>query len=171
MIYEKNSLDRSLNQLFTAIHQVQTKPVNPLYTHLPTTITVKIADIPVSMVLSPRSTQIDEVWAHWGEIEHGSSVEDEEDESDGDWVDGPKFSDLRVEPWQTLLLIDDDAAEDAHEISRALVGLGVSEIGVDVDVSEGTSSAPMLSRQESSAEEDEGLLMKSLIETCDVSKR
>jgi hypothetical protein len=168
ILYENNSLDRSLNQLFTALHDLQTKPANPLYSHLPTTITINLVDMPISMVLSPRSQDHDEAWAHWGEIDGVSSGEEDED-SEAGWE--AKAPDFRVEPWQTLLLVDDDATEKAHEISRALVGLGVEGVEVEVDDAEQTPTFSRRDSKDTSAEEDEGLLMKAIIEACDVTKR
>jgi hypothetical protein len=43
------------------------------------------------------------------------------DDSDSeDAYGGVKSMDLHIEPWQTLLLLEDDAASKAQEISRAL---------------------------------------------------
>jgi len=168
MVYEKYSLDRALNQLFIAIQQFRTKPSNPLYSHLPNSITVNLADIPISMVLSPQSVETDEAWAHWGERDDLSSSDDEVSEMG--WDASMKQLDLRVEPWQTLLLIDEDATEKAGEISTSMVGLGIGRR--ILDESEKTSPMPMSrgASRERSMEEDEGLLMRSLIGACDVSK-
>jgi hypothetical protein len=163
--YERFSLDRALNQLFTAIYQLQTKPSNPLHAHLPTTLTVSLADLPISMVLSPQTTEGDESWAHWGE--RGDELlleEDDDDDENSDWENAkPGSGDLRIEPWQTLLLI-----------SNALIGLGVGVSGSLGDESSVNSPLiPMGDRRESKGtaiEEDEGVLMKALIEGCDVTK-
>jgi len=167
IVYEKNPLDRALNQLFTAIHKLRSKPANPLYSYLPTTMTVNLVDIPISMVLSPRSNVSDEHWAHWGELEEQSSADDS-DSDDG--LERRKTSDLRIEPWQTLLLIQDDAAEKAEEISRTLVGLGLDGRERDED-STPSGGSRRGSKELASAEEDEGLLMENLIKECRVTKR
>ena len=165
-------MDRSLNQLFTAIHEVRTRLPNPLYCHLPTTFTVNLADLPISIILSPKSRGDEDEWMRW-EAEEASSISD--DDSEDDWKDVPKTADFRVEVWRTLLLVDEDTVSNAEQISRALVGLGVSDVETDVDGS--VTSSPLLttgrrdSKELTSAEEDEGLLMKALIEACDVTKR
>ena len=155
MSYESSSLDRSLNELFLALHQLRSRPTNPLYSYLPTTITARLVDLPSSIVLSPRSTETDESWAHWGEMDDVSDIEDEAS-------DPGEQSDLRVEPWQTILLLDDDAVDRAGEMSMALVGPG-ADAGSD-------EASPAFPSRRSSLEEDESLLMKALIEACDVSK-
>jgi len=162
-VYEKSSLDRSLNQLFQAIDQLRNKPSIPLYSHLPATITVNLADVPVSMVLSPRLSEKDEAWAVLGEVDDQSSSDEEE--SEFIWEESTKQPGMKVEPWQTLLLVDENPKEKSHNISSALVGLGVR----------GSPDAPLHQvprkpSKETSLEEDEDVLMKSLIEACDVSK-
>lgn len=124
------------------------------------------------MILSPRSTKNDEAWAHWGERDDQSSVDDSDSE---DAYGGVKSMDLHIEPWQTLLLLEDDAASKAQEISRALVGLGMANVGLEEDYEDNEPTPMVGSRRDSkdthTAEEDEGLLMKNLIESCDVTKR
>jgi hypothetical protein len=170
MIYERNPLDRALNQLFTKLHQLRTKPANPLYSYLPTTLNVNLHDIPIAINLSPRSAKADEHWAHWGERDELSSVEDSDSEAGHN---DSKIPDFRVEPWQALLLIDDDATEKAEEISRDLVGLGVSNVSTGEDGDGDTSLVDSRrgSKDATSAEEDEGLLLRALIEACDPSQR
>jgi hypothetical protein len=170
MIYERNPLDRGLNQLFTKLHQLRSKPANPLYSYLPSTVNVNLHDIPISMSLSPRSTKNDEHWAHWGERDELSSVDDSDSEAG---INESKAPDFRVEPWQALLLIDDDATEKAEEISRDLVGLGVSDVSTG-DEGDGNTSvvdSRRGSKDANSAEEDEGLLLRALIEASDPSQR
>jgi hypothetical protein len=87
---------------------------------------------------------------------------------------------VRVEPWQTLLLVEDRAKERARETAAAVVGLGnwtptrpKSGWGDDEEDDEAIRRAAGGSRRgskEAQAEEDEGNLMKALIEACDVSK-
>ncbi|ORX39153.1 nitrogen permease regulator of amino acid transport activity 3-domain-containing protein [Kockovaella imperatae] len=166
MLYERSSLDRALNQLFASIYQYQRRPKNPLYSSLPTTITVSLGSVPISMILSSRTKEVDEAWAHWGEIDDVSDVSSED--SDAGHGDDIRSRDLRVEPWNTLLLIDDDAVEQAQEISRSLVGLG---IGVGDPGQDEAPPTAVFGRRGSKEEEDEGHLMKSLIGACDVSKR
>ncbi|ORY33121.1 nitrogen permease regulator of amino acid transport activity 3-domain-containing protein [Naematelia encephala] len=184
LCYERCVLDRTLSQLYFAIRGYQDKPANPLYSYLPTTLTVSLDDIPISMVLSPRSSETDEAWAHWGEMDDASDTSslssgDTWDRAGtgvvpallGDYSSSTRQSGLRVHPWQTLLLIDDDAVDKALEISTALVGLG---LGAGITDETGTLSTLALESRrgskETSLEEDEGLLIKTLIEACDVTK-
>ena len=71
------------------------------------------------------------------------------------------------------MLIDDDAAEKADEISRDLVGLGVSDntTGEDGDGDTSLLGSRRGSKDATSAEEDEGLLLRALIEASDPSQR
>ena len=164
-------MDRSLIHLFNAIHNLRIRPENPLHSYLPTTLTVNVGELPISMILSPRSLTNDEDWAHWGQMNDGSLIDD----SDSDSEDGMNKSDtLRIDPWKSLLLVDDDAASKAHEISRALIGVGMGITGPEEDDED--EKTPMGgsrrgSKDMSTAEEDEGLLMKAVIEACDVTRK
>jgi hypothetical protein len=149
--------------------------VNPLNANLPTTIRASLADIHFPIVLSPRNSQNDEAWARWGEMDDHSSLSSwSEDEDDGlvqvaaEGV-GSKTPDFKVEPWQTLLLLDERAAEKSEEIAQGLYGLGVV---VTPRASSGLVSTDdsRRSSKDTSAEGEEGDLLKTLIEACDVSK-
>jgi len=168
MFYEKFSLDRSLNDSLVAIKSLHTEPRNPHYSRLPTTIQVNLDDLPISMVLSPAATRSDEDWTHTREVDDVSASSD--DESELAFEEVPKQLDLRVEPFQTLLLIDDDSADSVKGISTRLIGLGVRNDSLD----ESDGPSPMVrsrrGSKDTSLEEDEGILMRSLIEACDVSK-
>jgi hypothetical protein len=182
--YETFSLDRALNQLYTAIHDLNKKPSNPLHAHLPTSFTVSLCDLPITMVLSPRSTEGDEAWAHWGDLGEGEglSIDDdveEEDETLSEWEGNARVGggDLRIEPWQTLLLVEEGTVARALEISNELVGLGVglTPSGRSSNGEDSETVTPDIDRRSSAraggtAEEDEGVLMKALIEACDVTK-
>lgn len=179
IIYDKNPLDRALHQLFHAIHRLRTKPPNTHYSYLPMTFTTTLSDITINMSLPPSASKTDDEWVHNGELEDDSSADDDSDSDDGGLQarlrrhrimhDEP---DIKVAPWYTLLLMDDDAAENAHDIAKAVVGLGLNDVDV---IEESGEQTPVIydSRRGSrdvSAEEDEGFLMKSLIEACDVTK-
>jgi hypothetical protein len=180
IVYEKCSLDRSLNQLYAEIYQLQNRAANPLYANLPTTISASLADITFPIVLSPKSAETDEAWAHWGEIDDHNSLSSLSD--DEDWNDAlvqvppggisSKAPDFKVEPWQTLLLLDDRAAEKSEEIAQGLYGLGVVVSASASRASSGLVSASDSRRgsKDTSTEENEGGLLKTLIEACDVSK-
>jgi len=180
IVYEKCSLDRSLNQLYAEIYQLQNRAANPLYANLPTTISASLADITFPIILSPKSTETDEAWAHWGEIDDHDSLSSLSD--DEDWNDAlvklppggisSKTPDFKVEPWQTLLLLDDRAAEKSEEIAQGLYGLGVVVSNPASRASSGLTSVDdsRRSSKDTSAEGDEGGLLKTLIEACDVSK-
>jgi hypothetical protein len=180
IVYDKCSLDRSLNQLYAEIYQLQHRAANPLYANLPTTISASLADITFPIILSPKSAETDEAWAHWGEVDDHDSLSSLSD--DEDWNDAlvqlppggisSKTPDFKVEPWQTLLLLDDRAAEKSDEIAQGLYGLGVVVSGSTSRQSSGLTSASESRRdsKDTSAEGDEGELLKTLIEACDVSK-
>lgn len=180
LVYDKCSLDRSLNQLYAEIYQLQNRAPNPLYANLPTTITASIGDIPFSITLSPQRFETDEAWAHWGEIDDHSSLSSLSD--DEDWNDAlvhlppggitSKSPDFKVDPWQTLLLLDDKAYERSDEIAQALYGLGLVVSAANSRHSSTVTSGSESRRgsKENSNEGDEGQLMKSLIESCDVSR-
>jgi hypothetical protein len=180
MIYRSSPLERSLTNLFYSLYKYQTAPANPLYAHLPMTITVPLADMAVSMVLSPKSGESDESWAHWGEMDEDAS--DTSSELSGDWIggmmdvmSGNKGSEIRVEPWQTLLLLEEDAAEKAGEMANALVGLGLGFQSSQGEESRTVSPVAEFNTsrrgsKDTSAEEDEKALMQALIQACDVSK-
>lgn len=161
MAIERSPLARSLNQLYNAIHQLQTTPINPLLAHLPTTLSVNVADIPVNIVISPRSTEGDEAWAQWGEVDELSNSSESEDSDvfSDRMVSRVKSDNLRVEPWQTLLMIDNQAP---GKVSSEVMGLGI-----DVDVGDSTNGER---RGSSGEEEDERNLLKALIEELTVNK-
>ncbi|WWD06885.1 hypothetical protein V865_004982 [Kwoniella europaea PYCC6329] len=170
-LYANVPLDRNLNSLFLRLHQLKTQPANPLHSYLPTTITTHLADMTINTVLSPKVVDADEAWAHWGEMDEYSESEGS-DSDDEDWDDPTtpiRRPELRVEPWQTLLLIDDNATERASEISTAIIGLGVGMEGQNSSIpgDRRGSKGTIATTQD---QEDEQQLMKSLIEACDVTK-
>lgn len=176
LVYEKSSLDRAMNRLLIAIRDLQRKPLNPLYSFLPTTITVHLADLPISMVLSPRVTESDEAWAQWGDIDDYSDSDDEEDSEigledrlSGRVMSGTKHPDLRVEPWQTLLLLQGDADTVAREVTDAVMGMA-GDLD-EPDIVAGAVIGPRRASGGPTAEEGEALMLKQLIEACDVNKR
>ncbi|KAK4688354.1 nitrogen permease regulator 3, partial [Tremellales sp. Uapishka_1] len=161
-----SSLAKSLFALFNMIWELKSAPINPLYSHLPMTTSIQVSDIPVSMVISPRSTDNHESWNSWGEIEEGSEDSDESisDDDSVSHTKRAKLVDLRVEPWQTLLLIEDDPSK--------LLGLGVTPAeSTTTPSSPGSATERRNSRSTwTGDEEDEGALEKALITACDVSK-
>ncbi|WVF65410.1 hypothetical protein IAT40_000137 [Kwoniella sp. CBS 6097] len=170
-LYANIPLDRNLNMLYLRLHQLKNRPANPLHSYLPTTITTHLTDMTIHMVLSPRSVDADEAWAHWGERDDVSDS-DSSDSDDDDWDDPTaaiKRPELRIEPWQTLLLVDDDALHRADEISQAIIGLGIGmeEQTLIPGDRRGSKATTIATTQ---AEEDETALMKALIEACDVTK-
>ncbi|WWC91075.1 uncharacterized protein L201_006016 [Kwoniella dendrophila CBS 6074] len=176
-MYANMPLDRSLNSLYLRLHQLKNQPSNPLHSYLPTTITTQLADMTVHTILSPKVSDADEAWAHWGEIEDQQSESEISDSDDEDYYDDLttpiRRPELKVEPWQTLLLIDEDAAKRATEISTAIIGLGVGMEGQNITNtnpygSERRGSKPTLVTAQD--QEDETQLMKQLIQACDVTK-
>lgn len=181
-MYRTNPLERALQDLSFNLWKFRTSPVNPLYMHLPSTITIHLADLPISMVLSPKTGVTDESWAHWGSEEQGyDAASSTSSDSERDFYLGgeKKGREMRVEPWQTLLLIEDKAKERAKEVATAVVGRGSwtpTQPRPGQDEDDGNNSpvlAAMGSRRgskETQAEEDETNLMKALIEACDVTR-
>ncbi|WVQ81127.1 hypothetical protein IAT38_003249 [Cryptococcus sp. DSM 104549] len=173
-----SQIDRTLNYLYLRLHQLRTQPANGLHSSLPTTITNHLADMTIQTVLSPRPVNADESWAHWGEMD-GALSESESESSEDDYYDDPtagiRRPELVINPWQTLLLVDDDAAGKADEISFAIIGLSgveeeVASLGLSPGVVKGRPRRGSRVTLESTAEEDERALMKDLIEACDVTK-
>ncbi|KAK8844116.1 hypothetical protein IAR55_006910 [Kwoniella newhampshirensis] len=167
------ALDRTLNTLYLQLHQLRTQPTNALHSYLPTTFTTNLCDMTVQTILSTRAANAEEEWAHWGEIDESS--DSETSESDGeDWDEvgagggGGKKHEIKVHPWQTLLLIDDDASQRANEISLAIIGLGIGADDSTGGAGERRGSKATIAT--TTAEEDETALMKALIEACDVTK-
>ncbi|WWC72973.1 uncharacterized protein I206_106937 [Kwoniella pini CBS 10737] len=171
-LYANLPLDRSLNSLFLRLHQLKNRPANPLHSYLPTTITTHMGDMTIHTVLSPKTVDADEAWAHWGEMdEHSESEVSDSDESEWDDPTTPiRRPELRVEPWQTLLLIDDDATQRADEISTAIIGLGVGMESQSLSTIAGERRGSKATTATMQDQEDETQLMKALIEACDVTK-
>jgi hypothetical protein len=64
---------------------------------------------------------------------------------------------VTIEPWHTLLLLEDDTKIMARQVAAAIVG--------------GDAPASHESRRGSQVEEDEVNLMTALIQACDVTKQ
>lgn len=179
LIYDKNPLQRALHQLFYSIHRLRNKPPNSHYSFLPMTFTATLADITINVSLPAASSKTDDDWVHFGEFEEEDSADEDSDSDDGALHSRMKrhrltheMSDIKVAPWFTLLLMDDDAVENAHSIAKAVVGMTIAETELAESTGDQTPMA-LDSRRGSkdvTAEEDEGYLMKSLIEACDVTK-
>lgn len=180
IVYDKCALDRSLNRLYLEIYKLQNRAPNPLYANLPSTITTKLAEIPIAITLSPQQVETDEAWAHWGEIDDHSSLSSLSD--DEEWNEAlvhqppggitSKSPDFRVDPWETLLMLNDSDREDPETIAEEVYGLGIV-MPVERNSSTATSGSGSGSRRgskDSSAEGDERHLMTALIEACDVSR-
>ena len=181
-MYRGNPLERALQDLSYNLWKFRTSPVNPLYTHLPTTVTINLAELPISMVLSPQTGTSDESWAHWGSGGHGHEHEydaesDTSSEHSGDLLSKP-HREMRVEPWQTLLLVDDRAKERSKDVAAAVLGVGTWTPTRTNGEQNMLLDSPVLAAglgsrrgsKEEQAEEDETNLMRALIEACDVTK-
>jgi len=140
----------------------------------------------VNMVLSPGEGSDEEAWAHWGEM----NAEDQESDTDSDesdaWIQdllegGTKNSnEIRIEPWRTLLLLDENAVAKAAELAHVLVGSSTNSAvntgGAAPTTENSGLNSPIMGMssrrgsKETSTEEDESALMKALIEACDVTK-
>ncbi|WVQ93083.1 hypothetical protein IAU59_000147 [Kwoniella sp. CBS 9459] len=128
-------------------------------------------NLPLDRNLNTLSVDADEAWAHWGERDDLSDSGDS-DSDDDEWDDPTaaiKRPELKIEPWQTLLLVDDDALYRADQISQAIIGLGIGmeEQTLIPGERRGSKATTVVTSQ---AEEDETALMKALIEACDVTK-
>ena len=182
IVYDKCALDRSLNRLYLEIYKLQNRAPNPLYANLPSTITTKLAEIPIAITLSAQRIETDEAWAHWGEIDDHSSLSSLSD--DEDWNEAlvhqpaggitSKSSDFKVDPWQTLLMLNDKNREDPEAIAEELYGLGIvmpaSRESSTATAISGDSSGSRRGSKDSSHEGDERHLMATFIEACDVSR-
>ena len=180
IVYDKCALDRSLNRLYLEIYKLQNRAPNPLYANLPSTITTKLAEIPIAITLSAQRVETDEAWAHWGEIDDHSSLSSLSD--DEDWNEAlvhqpaggitSKSPDFKVDPWQTLLMLNDNTREDPESIAEELYGLGIV-MPASRNSSTATSGSGSGSRRDSkdsNAEGDERHLMTTFIESCDISR-
>lgn len=109
----------------------------------------------------------------WGELADLSDSDDSASEAFTEERLMPAASHapvLRVEPWQTLLLLDENAGQNAGEITDNLMGLAI--VGTSLGGTDPVRPMPPMIRRDSggTAEEDEGVLIKALIEACDVSR-
>jgi hypothetical protein len=174
-IIETCPLARSLNQLYNAIHQMKQQPANPLYAHLPTTLTINVAYMPVDITVAPRAPEADEAWAHWGEKEDATMSDDGQSDT---WSEGlvthPNGAlmvvqaELKVDPWQTLLLLESEEAAAGHRgVSTDLMGLGIHDAA---DPEEESIVSPKASASRRGSDSDEAVLMSNLIAACDVSR-
>ncbi|EIW66106.1 hypothetical protein TREMEDRAFT_35553 [Tremella mesenterica DSM 1558] len=175
-IFQENfSLNRALNSLFYELHQLRHKPTTPLYSYFPNIIRVHVADIPLSMIISPRlddQEETDQSYSYPRSDLKNSDVdseefEDDDEEEEDTWEDAwgethvKRRRKVRVEPWQTLLLLDDDVKR-SDKILGELIG-GIQERDVGGRESLGTEWSWM-------SDLGEAQLMKAFIDACDVTK-
>ncbi|KAL1407680.1 Nitrogen permease regulator 3 [Vanrija albida] len=148
-VIEVSDLGRSLHELFNALHKIKHKPLNSLFSHLSTTLTVNVGTIPVTIVVPPRSTDTDAVRAAQEDDDDSASSDSDSDDGFAGLVIGPdgsliaKQPELRVEPWQTLLILDQDEAGDSRDV---------------------------VPRRGSKSQLAEDELINALLSACDVSK-
>ncbi|WVN88013.1 uncharacterized protein L203_103211 [Cryptococcus depauperatus CBS 7841] len=177
-------VERTLSYLYLRLHKFRNQPVNGFHSYLPTTITNHLANITIHSVLSPKPINTDEAWAHWGEMENMMSDYSDE-ESEDDWgmpLVGIRKSELTVRPWQTLLLLETDDSQKQDAISFGIAGLPAEteDYGNTIDGGQKSPSKNSKSRRGSRTtkytnedcgqENDEMVLIKTLIEACDVTK-
>ena len=137
------------------------------------TISFHIADVPVTMVLSRRPVDDSDAWAQWGELDNQDQDSIDSEDQEDDLFDEMPGSDLVVQPWQTLLLIDD---ETVSVVQNALIGLGMTGFAEAVDSSgiiDQTINSVDSSRRPSKAstfEAEDSALLHALITACDATK-
>ena len=192
----KFPLAASCNALHYELHQLRHRPSTPLYSHFPSIITIDVGSIPVTMMISPPGVrgqeEDDDVHLRLDNQDADDLSSDSDDDDDDDWNDSsqyngnyePRTVKIRVEPWQTLLLLDDRSSKSADQIWTEMVGLGIDTEG-QANNSISPALAPLQNvptaygaRRDSVAGtvgtaatiETEGALMRALIDACDVSK-
>ena len=101
-MYHYNPLEHALQDLALALHNYRHTPINPLYSHLPTAITVELAGTAISMTVAPRYEQVIEPWARWDTIKDDDASSIISSDTD-DFAD---LGDVDIQPWQTLLLVE-----------------------------------------------------------------
>jgi len=145
---EKSELAQSLHELFSALHKIKGKPLNTHFTAMPTTLAINVGSMPISIAVPPRQLTAE------GTVMLDNS-DSSDDSSDDEWAlvtgpDGIRFGKqphLSVEPWQTLLMLQED--EDAVASMVA-----VRESG----------------RRNSKSQQEEDELQANLIRACDITK-
>jgi hypothetical protein len=173
-MYHYNPLEHALQDLALALHNHRHTPVNPLYSHLPSTLSVDLSGTGISMTLAPRYEQMTEPWARWDATREDDAESSISSNNDND--DFADLGDIDIQPWQTLLLVDNDTKLRAKEVASLIVGTTGQATGVNRASisSSGRSSSPSAAatevRRESHSEEDETVLMTALILACDVTK-
>lgn len=139
-----------MHELFSAMHKIKLKPMNTLFVTMPTTVTVNVGSVPITIVIPPTHRDAEGPVAMTNSYESDSSDDDSDDEWAG--VTGPdgllvsKQPHLRVQPWQTLLMLDDEggAAHAAPQDARP--------------------------RRDSKSQQAEDELIDALIRACDITK-
>lgn len=169
-MYHYNPLEHALQDLALALHNYRHTPINPLYSHLPTAITVELAGTAISMTVAPRYEQVIEPWARWDTIKDDDASSIISSDTD-DFAD---LGDVDIQPWQTLLLVDNDTRLKAREVASSIVGATSQATAITrASISSShRSNSPIGNepRRDSQAEEDEAVLMTALILACDVTK-
>lgn len=144
---ERTELAASLHELYAALHKIKSRPLNGHFSHVSTTVKVPVGSIPITLVVPPRSHDVEAIMA----------LEDSDSDSDSDEWDfaGPdgaliaKQPGFRVEPWKTLLILDDEL--DTVRVRQR-------------------SARRTLSTHRESKQIEEEELVDQLIAACDVSK-
>lgn len=173
-MYHTNPLERGLQDLAYNLWKFRTSTPNPLYAHLPSTISVSLGGMPISMTLEPKPTLIDESWTSWGIIDDDTESHFSSDTSSDEFdflSDERKGDDVKIDPWKTLLLLNDSAKKRAKEVAADVISTPQwSRPESEANKSDDGGLGSRRGSKELSAEEDERGLMKILIENCDTSK-
>lgn len=148
---ERTELAASLHELYAALHKIKSRPLNGHFSNVSTTVKVHVGAIPITLVVPPTSHDVEAIMA---------AAESDSDSDSDEWdFAGPdgaliaKQPGFRVEPWRTLLILDDDIDQtQARERER-----------------ERTARRTLSMRRESKQIEEEELV-DQLIQAADVSK-
>jgi hypothetical protein len=104
---EKSELAHSLHELYAALHKIKSRPLNGHFSHVSTTVKIPVGTLPITLVVPPKTEDVEALIAKESDSDSDSDL--------GGWEftapDGAliaKQPGFRVEPWKTLLLLDDD---------------------------------------------------------------
>lgn len=115
---EKTQIAESLHQLFSALHKIKGRPVNNHFATLSTTVRVNVGSIPVTIIVPPKTSDGDG---------NAADLDSSDSDSDDEWglVSGPdgtmlaKQPNCPVEPWKTLLILDEELPRPRFADRRA----------------------------------------------------
>ncbi|BEJ00691.1 hypothetical protein CcaverHIS631_0505480 [Cutaneotrichosporon cavernicola] len=133
---EKSQLAQSLHELYGTLHKIKSRPLNGHFSRVSTTIKVPVGPIPITLVVPPITTDAEQLM-----VDRDGDSDSDLDSWEFAGPDGAliaKQPGFRVEPWKTLLLLDEDEVrprrrreqERKHAEEEELVDLLVSHCDV-----------------------------------------